>query len=96
MMKKTLLFSTLLSLSFVFGCAEFKESIKDWPYSKEEKKTKAKPPAETPKEAADTTPKDSSGTGETVKKDTAPKSTTTTTPAKKPATDSSGSVFGPK
>jgi hypothetical protein len=87
MIKKTILFSTLLSLSLAFGCAEFKESIKQDFGSKEEKKPKAKQQTETPKEATDTTPKDTAPA-----KDTATK---TSPPATKKS-ESSGSVFGPK
>jgi hypothetical protein len=104
MIKKTILFSTLLSLVLAFGCAEMKDAIKDITHPKEEKKTKTKPPAETPKEATtqkqpDTTvaPKESTTSKDSpASKDTTTKSTTT--PAKKPATssESSGSVFGPK
>jgi hypothetical protein len=84
MIKKTILLSTLLSLSLAFGCAEFEKSIKDTHGTKEEKTPKAKQPAEAPKEATDTTPKDTAPA-----KDTATKSTP-------PATKPSGSVFGPK
>ncbi|HMK65648.1 MAG TPA: hypothetical protein VK564_07615 [Thermodesulfobacteriota bacterium] len=88
MIKKTILLSTLLSLSLAFGCAEFEKAIKDTHGSKEEKAPKAKQQAETPKEAVDTTAKESAPA-----KDTATK----TAPATKSSgSGSSGSVFGPK
>jgi hypothetical protein len=107
MLKRFFCVSALLSFLLSFGCAEFKDSIREWTEPKEEKKAKSKTPAETPKEATtqkqpESAQKDTSGSIKSAEAATPdPKTQDTkgkaTTPKKSgTSSDQSGSVFGPK